>query len=142
MSLRYASRAIFRPSYVKIVITELTSNNVKIDHSYRKQMQALGVINPPPPKALSGIQSCLMQNLLKLQMQPSVLQDLMTEANVQARQIRLQQVFKRMSNDTSAFLSKISGPITPATADLINYIRSHYVLPDCIQASGVESERD
>ena len=83
-----------------------------------------------------------MQNLLKLQMQPSVLQDLMTEANVQARQIRLQQVFKRMSNDTSAFLSKISGPITPATADLINYIRSHYVLPDCIQASGVESERD
>ena len=42
--------------------------------------------------------------------------------------------------DPSAFLAKISAPITQKTSDIISNVRSHYVVPDVDQAPGVESD--
>ena len=41
--------------------------------------------------------------------------------------------------DPGAVLAKISGPIIPATTDIIHDIESSYVIPDRVQAPGVES---
>ena len=41
--------------------------------------------------------------------------------------------------DPAAILAKLSGPITQATTNIIHDIQSSYVVPDRVQAPGVES---
>jgi len=41
--------------------------------------------------------------------------------------------------DPAAVLAKLSGPITPATTDVIRNIQSYYAVQDGVQAPGVES---